>query len=244
MSCLLDPQKFVGDKLKWHQRLSSDPTISLSAKAVAGFILHDLDADAGGAWRGQESMATKLGVSDRQLRRLLDELATADYLQIEVRRGRKRTNIYRATFPADQTEAAFERTSTADQTEENRTQVTVQMPKNRTYTTQKPDMGVRQSLYDSIRKPPARQRGPEVPPAVAVQFPCPDVRQTVVSLAGEAATISYLDQATWDPAAQQILCRSDTATTRLRALAGERLAGRGITIARQSASAVPSRMAA
>jgi len=38
--------------------------------------------------RGQESMAASLGVSPRQLRRLLDELKTANYLEIEVRKGR------------------------------------------------------------------------------------------------------------------------------------------------------------
>lgn len=33
-------------------------------------------------------MAASLGVSPRQLRRLLDELKTANYLEIEVRKGR------------------------------------------------------------------------------------------------------------------------------------------------------------
>ncbi len=62
MSRLLDLENFVAEKLAWHQRIASDPTISLSAKAVAGFILHDLNASEGGAWRGQGSMAASLGV--------------------------------------------------------------------------------------------------------------------------------------------------------------------------------------
>lgn len=87
MSRLLDLENFVAEKLAWHQRIASDPTVSLSAKAVAGFILHDLNASEGGAWRGQESMAAGLGVSARQLRRLLDELEVASYLQVEVRKA-------------------------------------------------------------------------------------------------------------------------------------------------------------
>lgn len=56
MSRRLAPENFVAEKLAWHQRIASDPKISLQAKAVAGFILHDLSPCEGGAWRGQESM--------------------------------------------------------------------------------------------------------------------------------------------------------------------------------------------
>lgn len=99
MSRPLDLENFVADKLAWHQQVATDPKLSLSAKAVAGLILHDLNADRGGAWRGQDSMASKLGVSVRQLRRLLKELEEASYLQVEVRSGCGRTNICRATRP-------------------------------------------------------------------------------------------------------------------------------------------------
>ncbi|AYG94940.1 hypothetical protein D8I30_06910 [Brevundimonas naejangsanensis] len=92
MSRLLDLEHFVAEKLAWHQRIACDPTVSLSAKVVAGFILHDLYASQGGAWRGQERTAG-LGVSARQLRRLLEEFEAASYLQVEVRKGRGRTNI-------------------------------------------------------------------------------------------------------------------------------------------------------
>lgn len=112
MSHRLDPENFVAEKLAWHQRIASDPEISLQAKAVAGFILHDLNPSEGGAWRGQESMATSLGVSPRQLRRLLDELKAADYLEVEVRRGRSRTNICRATMPSEEVEAPQKRSTT------------------------------------------------------------------------------------------------------------------------------------
>ena len=41
MSRRLDPENFVAEKLAWRQRIASDPAISLQAKAVAGFIIHD-----------------------------------------------------------------------------------------------------------------------------------------------------------------------------------------------------------
>src|SRR5690606_9716529 len=138
MSRRLDPENFVAEKLAWHQRIASDPKISLPAKAVAGFILHDLNPGKGGAWRGQESMATSLGVSPRQLRRLLEELQTADYLEVEVRRGRGRTNICRATLPDEATEALQNRSSTTDQAREKRSQATAQPSENRTSATRKP----------------------------------------------------------------------------------------------------------
>ena len=128
MSRRLDPENFGAGKLAWHQRIASDPKISLPAKAVAGFILHDLNPCEGGAWRGQESMAASLGVSPRQLRRLLEELQAADYLEVEVRRGRGRTNICRATLPDETAEAPQNRSSATDQTCEKRTQATTQTP--------------------------------------------------------------------------------------------------------------------
>lgn len=240
MSRLLDLENFVAEKLAWHQRIASDPAVSLSAKAVAGFILHDLNASEGGAWRGQESMAAGLGVSARQLRRLLDELEAASYLQVEVRKGRGRTNICRATVPDERAVAPVNRTSTAAQVVEKRTSATVQAPKNRTLASRKPDMDVRQYLYDPIRRFPTPERRQAVHPASVMPFPCHDIRQMVVALGGEAAAISYLDQANWDPVGRQILCRSTIASCRLQALAGKWLAETGVTIDLLSPPKIPT----
>lgn len=97
MSRRLDPENFCAEKLAWHKRIMRDPAVSRSAKSVVSLLVHDLNPCVGGAWRGQDSMAASLGLSDRQLRRLLKQLETAAYLQIEVRKGRSRTNIYRAS---------------------------------------------------------------------------------------------------------------------------------------------------
>ncbi len=235
MSRLLDLENFVAEKLAWHQRIASDPTVSLSAKAVAGFILHDLNVSEGGAWRGQDSMAAGLGVSARQLRRLLDELEAASYLQVEVRKGRGRTNICRATLPDERAVASENRTSTAAQTVEKRTSATVQTPKNRTSASRKPDMGDRQSLYDSTRRlptPEGRRSGSGNRPLAQVDpFADADIRATVIRLAGEEATVSYLDPATWDADNNRIVCASPMGFGRLRGLVGDPLAAKGVSIA-------------
>ncbi|WP_420477656.1 helix-turn-helix domain-containing protein [Brevundimonas sp. FT23028] len=243
MSRLLDPENFVADKLAWHQRIVTDPTLSVGAKAVAGLLLHDLNSAAGGAWRGQGSMAANLGQSDRQLRRHLADLQEAGYLEIDVRKGRSRTNMYRAMVPEVVAEVAEKRTPTTAQTVQNRTPASGQTPKNRTSAAGKPDMGVRQFLYDPIRKFPApapRSTGPSMRP----RFPCADLRRLVVSLGGEGAAVSYLDQAGWDPVDNRILCASDTAVTRLTELAGRLLRERGVSLARRAAEPSQHRMAA
>ena len=235
MSRLLDPENFVAEKLAWHQRIASDPTVSLSAKAVAGFILHDLSASQGGAWRGQESMAASLGVSARQLRRLLEELEVASYLQVEVRKGRGRTNICRATLPDDVAVVSEKRIPTAAQTVEKRTSATVQTPKNRTSAARKPDMGDRQFLYDPIRRFPTpesrRSGGGDGELAQVGPFAQADIRAAVIRLAGEGATVSYLDPATWDPDNNRIVCASSIGFGRLRDLVGHSLAAKGVSIA-------------
>ena len=234
MSRLLDPENFVAEKLAWHQRIASDPTVSLSAKAVAGFILHDLNVSEGGAWRGQESMAAGLGVSARQLRRLLDELEAASYLQVEVRKGRGRTNICRATLPDERAVASENRTSTAAQTVEKRTPATVQTPKNRTLVSRKPDMDVRQYLYDPIRRfptPESRKSGSgNRPLAQIAPFAETGIRAVVTRLAGEAATVSYLDSAIWDAGENRIVCTSPTGFRKLCSLVGRPLAAMDVSI--------------
>ncbi|KQP48187.1 hypothetical protein ASF31_02285 [Brevundimonas sp. Leaf280] len=237
MSRRLDPENFVAEKLAWHQRIASDPTISLQAKAVAGFILHDLNPCEGGAWRGQESMSTSLGVSPRQLRRLLDELQTADYLEVEVRRGRGRTNICRATVPDEAADAPQNRSSAADQTHEKRPQATAQTPEKRTSGTRKPVTGDRQYLYEPISNfRAAESRRHDVgagTPARLLPFAQADIRKAVVQIAGEGAAVSYLDHARWEPDERRILCSSATAFARLKDLVGRPLATRGVSIALQ-----------
>ncbi|MFB7881660.1 hypothetical protein [Brevundimonas diminuta] len=237
MSRRLAPENFVAEKLAWHQRIASDPKISLQAKAVAGFILHDLNPCQGGAWRGQENMAASLGVSPRQLRRLLDELQTADHLEIEVRKGRGRTNICRATLPDEAAEEPQNRSSATDQTHEKRTQATAQTPENRTSATRKPVTGDRQYLYEPIKRFRAaesrRADGGAGTPARLIPFAQTDIRQAVVKIAGEGAAVSYLDRARWEPDERRILCTSSIAFTRLKDLVGRPLAARGVSIALQ-----------
>lgn len=237
MSRSLDPENFVAEKLAWHQRIASDPKISLQAKAVAGFILHDLNPCEGGAWRGQESMATSLGVSPRQLRRLLDELKTSNYLEIEVRKGRGRTNICRAILPDGAAEVPQNRSSATDQTREKRPLATAQTPEKRTSATRKPVTGDRQYLYEPIKRfrdvESRRPDGGAGTPARLIPFAQTEIRKTVVQIAGEGAAVSYLDHARWEPDERRILCASATAFARLKDLVGRPLAAQGVSIALQ-----------
>lgn len=240
MSRRLNPDDFVAEKFAWNQCILHESRISPVAKSVASLIAHDLNVARGGAWRGQKSMATLIGVSDRHLRRLLKELEQASYIEIEVGRGRGLTNLYRATFPDDapvtekrtpaSDQAPEKRSSASGQRSEKRTHVSNQRPEKRTSASRKADIRVRQSLYEPIKESsPPRQIANPVR-ARPGPFEAPEIRNEIVGIAGEAATISYLDPATWDAAANRIICRSQTGFTRLRALAGKALGARGVTI--------------
>lgn len=243
MSRRLDPENFDAEKFAWHQRIMHDPAVSPAAKSVVGLLMHDLNPCVGGAWRSQDSIAASLGLSDRQVRRLLKKLETAAYLEIEVRKGRSRTNIYRATLPDEAAEALKKRTSATDQIEEKRTSAAVQTPKNRTSTSRKPDTGVRRFLYEPINRfRAAESRRPDGgvgTPARLIPFAQADIRQAVVQIAGEGAAVSYLDRARWEPDERRILCTSPIAFTRLTNLVGEPLAARGVSIALQPFSPEP-----
>lgn len=238
MSRRLDPENFDAEKFAWSQRIMHDAAVSPAAKAVVGLLMHDLNPCVGGGWRSQDSIAARLGLSGRHVRRLLKQLETACYLQIEVRKGRSRTNIYRATLPDDATEAQKMRTPTTGQPAEKRTPVAGQKPKNRTPTSRKPDIGDRQFLYEPFNKfRAAESRMPDGgagTPARVTPFPHADIRQAVVQIAGEGAAVSYLDRAKWEPAERQILCTSPTAFARLKDRVGRPLAAKGVSIALQS----------
>lgn len=240
----LDPGAFVAGKLAWHERLTKDPGLSLPAKAVAGLILHDLNASEGGAWRGQTSMAAVLGVSDRQLRRLLNELQQAGYLTVAVRRGRGRTNICVAALPGDAQDANEKRSSAADLPSEKRTLTSAQPPENRTSASQKADGDVRQYHYEPIRRSSAASGGAFGGPSSRATFANPEIRNWVVALAGEGAAKSYLDPSTWDAKRKRIVCATSTGAARLLERAGSHLAAEGISVALPERRALDQRMAA
>jgi len=57
-----------------------------------------------------------------------------------------------------------------------------------------------------------------------------------MGIAGEGATISYLDPARWDADDSSIICSSATGFARLRDLAGKPLAAMGVSITLQAGS--------
>ncbi|WP_406852978.1 hypothetical protein WEU32_04155 [Brevundimonas sp. BH3] len=234
MSRRLDPDNFTAEKLAWHQLVSATPGLSLPAKAVAGLILHDLNPLQGGAWRGQDSMSELLGVSERQLRRLLSELQAAGFLDIEIQKGRGRTNRYFATVPTGIElfrPKASECTEKAPETRtEKRTSASSYPAKNRTPMTKKPDMDGRQYLYKPIKDSRASLRpSPKLTP-VAACFPNPDIRREVLALIGPEKTASYLDSAIWDSVSRMIITPHAYGADRLREFAGRYLARENIGV--------------
>lgn len=249
MSRLLDVHNFVAEKLAWHLRIMSDASLSLAAKSAGSLMLHDLNASQGGAWRGQESMAEKLGISSRQVRRALAELKAASYLKVEIGKGRGRTNIYRATIPEGQSEPGSSsenrtpvsshseqnRTAVSSHCEQNRTPVSCNAEQNRTGTVKKEDADVRQFLDEPITSPlpPKRDRrrpDAQTEPSLRPRFRDEDVRRAVVFAIGKDAVASYLDPAAWDPATRQVVCKLDFGYRRLKERAGKTLSEMGIGI--------------
>lgn len=227
---LLDPENFVSAKFAWHQCIVRDPDLSLQAKAVAGFVLHDLNAREGYAWRGQEGMAEALGIGVRQLRRLMNDLSRAGYLQIEVRRGRGRTNICRATLPLERPSEPKKRSPAAAEPAEKRTEMSMQRGRNRTGLSKKPDVDGRRYLEDSIDKIARARRSVEPSKGLPPPFERSDIRLLVRHLGGEAAAVSYLDGSRWDDREQCIVCRTETSFTRLTSIAGDALSRVGVSI--------------
>lgn len=234
MSRRLDLENFTAEKLAWHQLGSATPGLSLPAKAVAVLLLHDLNPLQGGAWRGQDSMSELLGVSERQLRRLLSELQKAGFLDIEIQKGRGRTNRYFATVPTGielfRSKAAEVIEKARECTPEKRIPVSSYPAKNRTPMTKKPDMDVRQYLYKPIKdsRTPLRLSPKQVP--VAARFSDPDIRREVLRLIGPEKTASYLDSAVWDAASRMILTPHAYGAERLREFAGRYLARENICV--------------
>lgn len=234
MSRRLDPDNFTAEKLAWHQLVSATPGLSLPAKAVAGLLLHDLNPLQRGAWRGQDSMSELLGVSERQLRRLLSELQKAGFLDIDIQKGRGRTNRYFATVPTGIElfrRKASECTEKAPQTgTEKRTPTSSNPAQNRTPMTQKPDMDGRQYLYKPIKESRAPLRPSPKPTPVAACFPNPDIRREVLALIGPEKTASYLDSAIWDSVSRMIITPHAYGADRLREFAGRYLARENIGV--------------
>lgn len=238
MSRRLDLENFTAEKLAWHQLISATPGLSLPAKAVGGLLLHDLNPLQGGAWRGQDSMSELLGVSERQLRRLLSELKKAGFLDIEVQKGKGRTNRYFATVPTGielfRPKSSETAEKSPDRMPEKRTPASSYPAKNRTPMTKKPDMDVRQYLYKPIkdsRTPlrPSPKPTPNPTPVIA-RFPNSDIRREVLALIGPEKTASYLDSAIWDPASRMIITPHAYAAERLREFAALYLAKENISV--------------
>lgn len=188
MSRRLDIENFTAEKLAWHQLISATPGLSLPAKAVAGLLLHDLNPLQGGAWRGQDSMSELLGVSERQLRRVLSELQKAGFLDIEIQKGRGRTKRYFATVPTGIELIRPKASERSENASESRPESGHPWQIKRTWMADYTFIPLKTLERRSGRRLIRRQ-----PPQVF-----PDIRREELALIGPEKTASYLDSSFTD----------------------------------------------
>ena len=85
---------FTKDRLSLLDEVAINPKITSSAFRLLFLISSHINRATGDAWPGLEYLARKLGTNEKTIRRLIDELITAGYLE-KRRGGNGRPNRYR-----------------------------------------------------------------------------------------------------------------------------------------------------
>jgi hypothetical protein len=85
---------FTRRKLKWLDQLSRDLSVSHAGFRLAYALSGHFNHDSGEAWPTQATLAAALGVSDRTVRTLTEELASQGYLSVKSGRGRHQSNRF------------------------------------------------------------------------------------------------------------------------------------------------------
>ncbi|MGI4819279.1 MAG: helix-turn-helix domain-containing protein [Janthinobacterium lividum] len=230
MSRRLNPENFTAEKFRWHQLVAFSPNLKSGAKAVAGMILHDLNADCGYAYRSQIELAKFSYVGERQIRRQLSELEKAGFLEVERVPGDDETNHYFAVIP-DGIELCPQKEPEATKPAvKYRTSKSAARPKHRTSMSKTPDTNVLQYLEDSFKESRARKKPPAPSARLLRRFPDEQIREQVVALRGDAFARSYLDQASWAPESRTITCATKVASDVLHDSLRGWLAAKGISL--------------
>ena len=87
--------EFTALKFNWIEQMTSDPDLGHLAARVGVIIASHLNQETGEAFPGQKSIATRCGVSIRQVQRALNELAGRLHVAIQVQHGPKQSSRYR-----------------------------------------------------------------------------------------------------------------------------------------------------
>ena len=230
MSRRLDLENFTAEKLAWHRMVAFAPGLKSGAKAVAGMILHDLNAERGYAFRSQKALAEASCVGERQIRRQLKELEDAGFLEVKREPGDDETNHYFAVIPDGIELFRTKEIETEKPAAKLRTSMSADRPKHRTSMSKSPDTNVLQYLEDPFKESRARKKPPIQSTRPIRRFPDEAIRKKVVAAHGEAFVRSYLDQAAWSPDSRTITCATQIALTVLSDSLRSWLAATGISL--------------
>lgn len=232
MSRLLDVHNFVAEKLKWQEQVLHDHSISATAKVVGCQLMHDLNVGKRGAWRSQPEISALLGIHLRTVRRCMAELVQAGHLVTTPSRGRGHAILYEALICPS--EPASKEGNTPPIDAEHRENTSKEKGgKSRTGSEQKGANGARKSarnappLLDEPINPPLSPPTPirpraATPPSQTARAVPPSARGTgfavpqfVRSRFPPDFVASYLDGAAWRASDRAIVCRGQTAFTRI-----------------------------
>jgi DNA-binding transcriptional MocR family regulator len=88
------------DRQRWQMKVSEYPKIGVAAVAVASRLATKYARANGEAWPSIQTLARDLGISENTVKRALNRLHLAGF--VDVRSGRKagRVNVYTLTWPA------------------------------------------------------------------------------------------------------------------------------------------------
>lgn len=176
MSRLLDPKRFMAEKLEWQHQVLCDPDLSAFGKTLGAFLMHYLDEAQGGGWTSQPFLAERLQVDVRTIRRAVAELETRGHLRVESSRGRGKANIYRALLKAEASRhdenhrrasssaipqiAPESRTEMSAQTLKTRTDLSSITAESRTFDAGKADSHALPTLIEPFTPLPPKPGGP------------------------------------------------------------------------------------
>jgi hypothetical protein len=79
----------------WFNQIAEDPTQSPAAFKLAFAYQQHINNDTGAAFVGQEKLASMVGVTDRTVRTLTEQLKAGGHLLVDVNHGPKQANLCR-----------------------------------------------------------------------------------------------------------------------------------------------------
>jgi len=89
---------FTRNRFSWLDQVLADEEISKAAFAVAYALASHINRKSGLAWPSQSTLAKQVSLSDRQVRKLVEQLVERGHLFIAKRHTRHTPNYYRLAF--------------------------------------------------------------------------------------------------------------------------------------------------